>query len=1375
MRTSPLIQQIWSDGGPFIGEFKPNTVVTVQAPWSTSDPNVRDGDEDHVIHPTITKIGNYRQRGIPLRWYQKADASQTETLVPNVESVSIDRSIDTDAGTCSITLYNQWMRNNGDPAAAGSTELGIHGYFTPQHGQSPEAQARWGHATNAWEDVLVPNAVLRTYQGFGGHDKTLALALADGNLLLTGIWLVDEVRIKTDGKLQIEARDVAKLLIEQQLYPPLVPVEKYPLKYFRYVRENRQIAAAARTETITTTTNVAPGDKRTVFIDSGVDRWYPSGSVGSAIPSGGFLLHGHRAVDCLDGNTATYCLSVGNSDPSRPFCLSGDTVVITRDHGRVPIAELAGSDATVLTQVGSAPKWVNAPVRSFGLQPTREVTLERYGKRRTVRATPHHRWIVAGERVLTMDLRPGDRLATILPPKAAGKGGNAPSPIGIMAGVVYGDGSRMRSGSRVQLYGDSMALAKYFDGNASIATRCTKASTRGVRTQEQDYLDVQGLPGYFKAAPPLNESTSYLFGWLAGYFAADGAVSLSGEARLVSRDRDSILLAQRVADIVGIATHDIRESEDPQGPRFELAFIPETVPEGFFLLSKHSDRWVTSKRRGVSSRLQWRVVEVSDEERIEEVFCATVPTTHSFALDGWILTGNCTDWWEFDCGEWMNAVYMHPWGGNYTMYISVMENGAWQGTQTVPYDPSSLFGSQPYAVNTGANIPYVAQFGTPWETGQEYILPRLYNAQRVRVSFRNHTRSEWGPWYYRCGMREFRVRASNNAGQLSSSSTVTTQPLFLAGDALRDPTDQNRTGYVTLSTFWQIDAFGDCRIFPVTTGPTATQADAVGIALNRLGDGYWVVDNDGVVSAFGAAVHYGEPKTDGFVSNPSRRIVDITATHTGNGYWVLASTGAIYSYGDAADYTNPTASGQSFFFAIEGHPTGMGYWVMDTNGVVTARGAATSYGNFSETALNHSADPGNTSPAAVNIRSTYSGNGYWILTDAGVVQGLGAAGDYGQIITPGDVNDFYASYYELFPSPANTGYLIMKGDGTITIGPGGAVEFFGAPIPGQQGQIRKDGNYKDYTDIVKDLVLWSGFLLFDPDIAANEDPGIYGALESTGAFSETPLPDDLFDKRPVIDALTELKETVGYLLFVDDEGRIRFESPNWWSQGNFDESGEQVAYIPEIDERVNLTDYSVSLNDENLRSLIIIASEDPDAQGTSTIATKLVPQTAQGLKGLLVPAMWINGFFRNPDEQKLMAELISLHIWFQQRIGQTTCVANPCIQINDQVRISERTTSETYIHYVRGISSTHNLETGEYTMTLTTHWVGDADNWAITADSSFADDPTRFVASPIITGWLRNLPSKATKNFGATPDDSTWFTIDGDPSGQAGQGPTEGL
>ncbi len=67
-----------------------------------------------------------------------------------------------------------------------------------------------------------------------------------------------------------------------------------------------------------------------------------------------------------------------------------------------------------------------------------------------------------------------------------------------------------------------------------------------------------------------------------------------------------------------------------------------------------------------------------------------------------------------------------------------------------------------------------------------------------------------------------------------------------------------------------------------------------------------------------------------------------------------------------------------------------------------------------------------------------------------------------------------------------------------------------------------------------------------------------------------------------------------------------------------------------------------------------------------------------------------------------MAQLIAMQLYFQQRQGSITMVANPAIQIDDQVKIYERISSETAVHYVRGVSSQWERESGSYSMTLTT-------------------------------------------------------------------------
>ena len=60
--------------------------------------------------------------------------------------------------------------------------------------------------------------------------------------------------------------------------------------------------------------------------------------------------------------------------------------------------------------------------------------------------------------------------------------------------------------------------------------------------------------------------------------------------------------------------------------------------------------------------------------------------------------------------------------------------------------------------------------------------------------------------------------------------------------------------------------------------------------------GYWTVDTNGGVYAFGGAGFFGS--TGGVRLN--QPVVKLAATPTGNGYWLVASDGGIFSFGDAA-------------------------------------------------------------------------------------------------------------------------------------------------------------------------------------------------------------------------------------------------------------------------------------------------------------------------------------------------------------------------------------------------------------------------------------------------------------------------------------------
>ncbi len=645
--------------------------------------------------------------------WQSVGYLQSETELPNIRSINMDRSLDTDAATCDITMSNQWMRSNTgslgpsilNDAGPDPRVLGEPGFFSPGHGASAESRSRWKQSLSTWSDALVPNALVRTYQGYGGaYPMGIDEAVAAGYLVLTGVWLVDEVRVGSNGEISLRCRDMAKLLIEQLLYPPLVPTSVYPLRYCRWEHRNETREQVVES-VVAAPPGGLPGDRALVYDTSANLAWYSSGAA-----------HGHHPGDAFDGKAESFYLSVGNSGPSEPYAV----------------------------------EWVQAT-----------------------------------------------------------------------------------------------------------------------------------------------------------------------------------------------------------------------------------------------------------------------------------------------CGEVIDAVWVSPWAGNYTCYVSVMVDGDWVdgGFGDIPYSEA---GVGRYNGAYEARIKYVAKAGVPWEAPVSIQLPSAYRAEKVRFTFTNLAHSQWGPYPYRAGARELRASLSGGEG-----------------------------------------------------------------GANQI----------------------------------KREVQTVTET------------------------------------------------------------------------------------------------------------------------------------------------------------------------------VKYDGNYKDFADIVRDLLLWSGWHLYSDGAT---EPALFGNIESTGSYAEDCFPDDTFDKRPVIDAITAVKELVGYIFWVDEDGGARFESPNWWSPGNFlQDTGQHTLTVPEIDERLQLTDYSVSLADAAARSHIVIGSNDPYAGIPGALITRFTPSTAASLKGMVKPAFWPSPVQMTQPEQQTMGELIAMHIWFRQRLGSVSAVANPMIQINDQVRLFERITGDTYFHYVRGLSTSYDAEAGTYTMSLTTHWLGDGESWAV--------------------------------------------------------------
>lgn len=340
-------------------------------------------------------------------------------------------------------------------------------------------------------------------------------------------------------------------------------------------------------------------------------------------------------VECLEetptgvpGQTGLY-----HGPPPADCCLSGETEVVTGE-GVFPIADLVGRTVELMTTDGA---WVKAPIESFGVQQLHAVHLTRRGEVKTICATAEHRWFVDEFRQKpsrwerreerTFNLSPGDKLAV-----EGGESWEGYDPEGVLAGIVYGDGSATPWSARVTLYGAKADMGHLFSDYREVQGDRRYPESRGFT----------GMPNEWKLLPDPGGDRSWLLGWLMGYIATDGSVD-GKTVRLASARREALETVRAICYRLGIVTTKIncqwrKGYGDEPSPVFSLSFRPSTFPPDFFVRPDQAERF-TVRATGPLDR--WTVVGVEVTDRVEEVFCAVVPETKAFVLADNILTGNC--------------------------------------------------------------------------------------------------------------------------------------------------------------------------------------------------------------------------------------------------------------------------------------------------------------------------------------------------------------------------------------------------------------------------------------------------------------------------------------------------------------------------------------------------------------------------------------------------------------------------------------------------------------------------------------------------------------------------------------------------------------
>jgi Calcineurin-like phosphoesterase len=164
--------------------------------------------------------------------------------------------------------------------------------------------------------------------------------------------------------------------------------------------------------------------------------------------------------------------------------------------------------------------------------------------------------------------------------------------------------------------------------------------------------------------------------------------------------------------------------------------------------------------------------------------------------------------------------------------------------------------------------------------------------------------------------------AQSSAAQTDCMSQL--PPGSVVGAAALD----DGSGYYEVDAQGDVAAFGGAVCYGAMTGTPLTRP-VVGMALDRATGGYWLVASDGGVFSFNAPF---EGSTGGMTLN--KPVVGMGATPDGAGYWLVASDGGVFSF-------NATFYGGTGLMKLNKPIVGMavdrttgGYWLVASDGGV---------------------------------------------------------------------------------------------------------------------------------------------------------------------------------------------------------------------------------------------------------------------------------------------------------------------------------------------------------------------------------------------------------------------------------------------------------
>ncbi len=292
-----------------------------------------------------------------------------------------------------------------------------------------------------------------------------------------------------------------------------------------------------------------------------------------------------------------------------------------------------------------------------------------------------------------------------------------------------------------------------------------------------------------------------------------------------------------------------------------------------------------------------------------------------------------------------------------------------------------------------------------------FVIPSFVGGQAMTVGSQGAdvTPGTWSFGIPFCGSGP----APQVAFQVTSSSPPPTTFVGLA------PTADGH-GYWLVQSQGGVFAYGDAPFDGSLPGlGVHPAAPVVAMAADPAG-GYWLVGADGGVYAFGGAHFYGS--LPGEHITPFGAIVGITATADGGGYWLVGADGGVFAFGDAG-YVGSSNNGVPRVALL---PTadGAGYVLPSSTGLAPAV-----YGDASARFASEAGSPPMPLDALVTGAAMAPGaRGYWEVSADGGVYAFGSAPFDGSLpasgVTPA------APIMAMAPAPGG-GYWLLGADGGV--------------------------------------------------------------------------------------------------------------------------------------------------------------------------------------------------------------------------------------------------------------------------------------------------------------------------------------------------------